>query len=160
MNLIRKIKRYALLLIAVLFTASGYAQILDSLLLGHNIFELLNTTGIYGNSTTIDQPTSLKSAILDQIVQNRSKKIQGYRIRIFSSNAQTGRVASQAVKEEFELLFPHIRAQQKFENLDFRVVVGDFRTKSEAMRFLKELLALPQYRAAVVVREMIEFPTL
>ena len=160
MNSISQMKRYFLLLIVGFLTIPGYTQAIDSLLLGRDIFDLLSTSGVYGNSITIQQPTSLINAIQDQIIQNRSKKIQGYRVRIFSSNAQTARASALAAKEEFESLFPWVSAHLNFGNLDFRVTVGNFRTKSEAMRFHKELIAMPQYRASVVVRELIEFPSL
>lgn len=136
------------------------AQVLDSLLLDRNIFEMLNTSGPDGNRVSLVQPARLQSAVENQIQQNRSKKIQGFRIRIFSSNAQTARATSQAVKEEFESLYPDISADQKFENIDYRVLIGNFRTKSEAMRFHKELIRRPQYRGAVIVRDLIDFPPL
>jgi len=153
-------KRCLFLLFATLFAAPLSAQVLDSLLLNRDIFEILNSSGIYGNRVTLILPETLRSAIQNQMVQNGSKTIQGYRIRIFNSNAQTARVTSQTIKEEFESRYPHIRAYPKFEPPDFRVLVGDFRTKSEAIRFLNEIRVYPQYRSAVVVKEAIAFPAL
>ena len=153
-------KRYLFLLLTLFCADSLFAQSLDSLFFEENIFETLNRTGVYGNKVTLIQPEMLQRAIQDQMTLNRAKKIQGYRIRIFSSNAQTARSSAQSVKEEFESTFPQYRAYPRFEPPDFRVVVGDFRTKSEAMRFHKELTARPQYRGAVIVRDGIEFPPL
>jgi orotidine-5'-phosphate decarboxylase len=154
-------KRYLLFLFAALFAVPVSAQFSDSLLRSRNIFDLLSTSGPYGNRVEIVQQESLRGAVQRHVIQNESKQIQGYRIRIFSSNAQTARAMSQAAKEEFEALFPSIRAYLRFGNPDYRVTVGDFRTKSEAVRFLNELKALRQYnRVAVVVREAIEFPAL
>ncbi|MCL2727370.1 MAG: hypothetical protein FWD56_03210 [Bacteroidales bacterium] len=153
-------KRYYFLLIALICFAPLFAQTPDSLLWSRNIFDLIQAEGPYGNRATITQSSSLKQAVQNQINQNESKKIQGFRIRIFSSNAQTARGASLAAKEEFESLFPGTRAYQKFENIDWRVTVGDFRSRSEAMRFHKEITAYARYRAAVIVKEAIEFPEL
>ena len=153
-------KRFGLLLIVLACTLPLSAQSADSLPLRRTIFDLLQTAGPYGNTVTIVQPAALKQAVQTQITQNESKKLQGYRIRIFNSNAQTARTAGQSLKEEFELLFPTTRAYFKYENPDWRVTVGDFRTKSEATRFHKELTAFYQYRTAVVVRELIELPPL
>ena len=152
--------RNTLLLLGItLISVSLSAQDLDSLP-DRNIFDLLNATGVYGNRVTLVLPNQLQSSIHSQILLNRTKKMQGFRIRIFSSNAQNARTTSQAVKEEFELLYPHIRAYPKYENIDHRVLVGNFRTRSEAMRFHKELTTRYQYRGAVIVREFIEFPSL
>jgi len=153
-------KRFLLILIIASCTAPASAQVLDSLLLNRNIFEQLNATGPYGNRVELVQPEALKSAIQRQMNQSEARTIQGFRVRIFSSNAQTARVASQSAKEEFEALFPWVRAYLNYVNIDFRVTVGDFRTKSEAMRFHKEITALPQYRGAVIVKEAIELPAL
>jgi len=153
-------KRYHFLLIALVCFAPLSAQTLDSLLLSRNIFELIQSEGPYGNKVTITQSASLREAVQNQIVQNEFKRIPGFRIRIFSSNAQTARGASLTAKEVFESLFPGIPAYHKFENIDWRVTVGDFRTRSEAMKFHKEITSFSQYRAAVIVRETIEFPVL
>ena len=153
-------KRSLLLFIAATCALPLSAQILDSMLIYRNIFELLGTSGPYGNQVELVQSEALKSAVQRQIIQNETRTIQGYRVRIFSSNAQTARAVAQSVKEEFEALFPSVRAHIKYVNIDFRVTVGDFRTKSEAMRFHKELTYIPQYKAAVVVREEIEYPPL
>lgn len=153
-------KRCILLIVIVICALPLSAQVLDSLLWGRNIFELLNRSGDYGNRISLVQPDQLRKAVEEQVVQNRSKKIQGFRIRIFSSNAQNARSTSQAVKEEFESLYPHIPAYPKFENIDYRVLVGNFRTRSEAMRFHRELTTKQQYRGAVIVKETIDYPPL
>jgi inactivated superfamily I helicase len=152
--------RYVIALVVVFCPLLLPAQIADSLPPKSDIFEMLNTRGIHGNKVIIEQPALLKSAILTHIDRNAYKKIPGWRIRIYSSNAQTARAVSQTIKEEFEAMFPHIRADISFNNIDYRVMVGDFRTKSEAMRFHKEITMLRQYRSAVPVKEFIEFPPL
>ena len=155
-------KHYLFLFITTFLTTQLSSQTLDSLVLNRDIFEFLNSSGIYGNRVTLVQPESLKSAIQYQIVQNEAKKIQGYRVRIFRSNAQSARETSLAVKEEFEALFPSVQAYRDHVAIDFRVVVGDFRTRSEATRFRNELMSLPQYRdkPVVIISEAIEFPPL
>ena len=153
-------KRYYFLLIALVCFAPLSAQTPDSLLWSRNIFDLIQAEGPYGNRAMITQPLSLRQAVQNHINQNESRRIPGFRVRIFSSNAQTARGASQAAKEEFESLFPGTPAYLRFENIDYRVTVGDFRTRSEAMRFHKEITAFSRYRAAVIVREAIEFPAL
>jgi len=151
-------KRYLFLLIAVLVAVPASAQVLDSSLLHRSIFELLSATGPNNNRVVLVQPEALHQAVQQQILQNTSKRTQGFRIRIFSSNLQTARSASLAVLEEFQRQYPHIPAYLDHRDIDFRVTVGDFRTKSEAER-LKRVLTT-QYRSAIVIREAIAYPAL
>ena len=155
-------KNYLLLSIVAFCAVPVSAQTLDSLVQNRDIFEWLNLSGIYGNRVTLIQPESLQSAIQYHIISNEAKKIQGYRVRIFRSNAQSARDVSLAIKEEFETLFPFVQAYRDHVAIDFRVVVGDFRTRSEATRFRNELMSLPQYRdkPVVIISEAIEFPPL
>lgn len=153
-------KRYLIIGLFSLCSLPLSAQVMDSLMFNRNIFEILNTTGFYGNRVTLVQLSQLRSAVENQAVLNSAKKIQGYRIRIFSSSAQTARSIAQATKGEFESIYPGIPAYPTFESPDYRVLVGNFRTKSEAMRFHKELITRSQYRGAVIVSGPIEFPAL
>ena len=153
-------KRSLIISLAVLCATPLSAQVLDSLLLNCSIFDLLDATGPMGNRVELHQPQALKNAVQSQSLQNESKTIQGYRVRIYSSNVQTARDLALAKKAEFEALFPWVRAYFNYVNIDFRVMVGDFRTRSEAMRFHKELTTHPAYKGAVIVREAIDFPPL
>jgi len=152
-------KKYLFLLITVLLAAPVSAQVLDSSLLHRSIFELLSATGPNNNKVVLVQPEALQQAVQQQTLQNASGKgIPGFRIRIFSSNQQTARSASLAVLEEFQRLYPDIPAYLDHKDIDFRVTVGDFRTRSEAER-IKRILTT-RYRSAIVVREAIAYPAL
>jgi len=153
-------KRSFFLLITVLCAAPLSAQVLDSLLLYRSIFELFDSTGPYGNRVVLVQQEALYQAVQQQILRNESKKIQGFRIRIFNSNQQTARNTSQAILEEFQTLYPHVKAYLDFKETNYRVTVGDFRTRSEAMRFRERLITQPAYRSAVIVKEAIGYPEL
>ena len=151
-------KRYLLLSFLVLVAAPLTAQVLDSLLLHRSIFDLLGDAGPHGNRVTLVQQEALYRAVQQQMVQNASPKIQGFRIRIFTSNQQTARNASISVWEEFRRQHPDIPAYLDHRDIDFRVTVGDFRTRSEAERFKRMLTNT--YRSAIVVREVINYPAL
>ena len=153
-------KRLLLLPIIVLIAVPSSAQVLDSLFLNRSIFELLAETGPNGNRVTLVQQEALYRAVQQQILQNASQKIQGYRIRIFSSNQQNARNTSMALKEEFERQYPYIKAYLDHRDIDFRVTVGDFRTRSEAERFIKILKTQTAYRSAIVIGDAINYPAL
>jgi len=151
----------SLLLLVVFFAAVPVsAQVLDSLLLSRSIFELLVAPGPNGNKVTLVQQDALYRAVDQQIRRSASTKIQGFRIRIFSSNQQTARSASLAAYEEFQRQYPHVRAYLDYRDIDFRVTVGDFRTRSEAERFIRILRTQAAYRSAIIIGEDINYPPL
>lgn len=119
---------------------------MDESLSGKNIF----------NYVTVHQSQAISSAMSQKIARNKSKKMTGYRVRIFFDNKQDSRGASEAALGRFKSLYPGHGAYRSFASPYFKVTVGDFRTKSEAMQLMQALKA--DFPAAFVVRENINFP--
>ncbi len=132
--------------------------LLDSSLVGHNIFDLLSTASANGATVRVFQSENIKNAFLAQIALSSSKKIPGYRIRIFFDNTQNARILSENTAVQFSRLYPVIPVYSTYVNPFFKVTVGDFRSKSEAMRLLKELE--PVFKSAFLVKENINYPQL
>ena len=82
--------------------------------------------------------------------------MSGYRVRIFFDNRQTARSESEATLKKFKSLFPDVMAYRLYANPYFKVTVGDFRTKSEAMALLARIKG--EFPSAFVVKENIEYP--
>ncbi len=128
---------------------------LDSLLIGVNIVnyvELNNSTG----SVTVNHPSQIDSLLVSQTISNAEKKINGYRIRLFFDNKQTARTESEQIEKEFKLRFPTIPLYRTYTNPFFKIVIGDYRTKSEATKALKTIVQV--YPKAIIVKENISFP--
>lgn len=123
----------------------------DSSLVGRSIFDLL--PGI-----KISQDVAVRTAMYEHIRENASREIQGYRIRIFFDNRQTARDDSERIAGEFSRLFPHLQAYRSYVNPYFKVTVGDFRTRSEAMSVLAEVKKV--FPSAFLVKEKIFYPAL
>lgn len=123
----------------------------DSSLVGRSIFDLL--PGI-----KISQDVAVRTAMYEHIRENASREIQGYRIRIFFDNRQTARDDSERIAGEFSRLFPHLQAYRSYVNPYFKVTVGDFRTRSEAMAVLAEVKKV--FPSAFLVKEKIFYPAL
>ena len=87
---------------------------------------------------------------------NSGRTLSGYRIRIFFDNKQSARVASEEALKKFESLFHDVVAYRSYANPYFKVTVGDFRTKSEAMSYLERIRR--EFPSAFVVKENIAFP--
>jgi hypothetical protein len=90
------------------------------------------------------------------VASNGARTISGYRVRIFFDNKQNARTESEAVLKRFNGLYPDVMAYRIYANPYFKVSVGDFRTKSEAMALLARIKGA--FPSAFVVKENIEFP--
>ena len=123
----------------------------DESLAGKDIFEILENSNV-----TVDQPNVIREAMKKHISGNSSRTINGYRIRIFFDNQQTARVESEAALNRFKARFPEIEAYRSYSNPYFKVTVGDFRTKSEAMEMLSTIQS--SFPVAFIVKESINYP--
>lgn len=129
------------------------APLADSTLVGKTIFQILE-----GKEVTLNQPQETDQAYARYIQANGERKMNGYRIRLFFSNKQSARTESEELEKEFQLQFPQIPTYRSYTNPFFKVVVGDYRTKSDAIRELNKIL--PFYPKAIVVKENIWFPAI
>jgi len=90
-----------------------------------------------------------------QINQNK-QGIPGYRIQIFFDSGNNSKTKAQGIYEEFMGKYPGIGAYLTFKAPNYKVRVGDFRTKMDAQRFLNEIL--PVYQSAWIIEDIINFP--
>ena len=126
---------------------------MDTTLAGKNIFSLLNS----GKGTvTVVQPEKVRSGMAKHIEDNKTEKISGYRVRIYFDNKQNSRGASEEAQRRFQANHPGIMAYRSFVNPFFKVTVGDFRTRSEAIQLMQEISR--EFPAAFIVKENINYP--
>jgi len=131
------------------------APLLDSTNFGRNIFNSLPEGGEPG-TVHIHQSRSIQSAFHDVMRSNPSRKMTGYRIRIYFDNSQNARSASAAVSHSFSAAHPGIGVYRTYESPFFKVTVGDFRTRSEALAFLQTIKG--QYPSAFILKGTISYP--
>lgn len=79
----------------------------------------------------------------------------GYRVQIYFESGNFSKSKAMELKELFELDHPGIKAYVSFNEPYYRVRVGDFRTKIEAIGFLKKIIKT--YPNAFEVSDMISF---
>jgi len=91
-------------------------------------------------------------------VNQRRRGIEGYRLEIFFSSDSKAREKAMRVKNEFNLIFPTIPAYVSFQTPNFKVRIGDFRNKSEALKSKANIES--KYPNAFIVKDMIRFPEL
>ena len=133
------------------------ASTVDTLLVGRNILDLMpkKDSGAVTN-VNVFQSSPLDTALVEHVAANASRTLNGYRVRIFFDNKQSARVASEETLKRFESMYHDVVAYRTYANPYFKVTVGDFRTKSEAMALLERIRY--EFPSAFVVKENISFP--
>ena len=133
------------------------ASAVDTSLVGKNIYQVLPSKSLGGKADVVlHQTDSIYAAMDSHLKGNASRTLSGYRIRIFFDNKQSARVASEEALKKFESLFHDVVAYRSYANPYFKVTVGDFRTRSEAMSYLERIRR--EFPSAFVVKENIAFP--
>ncbi len=129
----------------------------DSSLVGVSIFDILPSKD-KGDASDVNltQGAHLPSVMENYISRNKEKTLNGFRVRIFFDNKQNSRIAAQEALEAFNKAFKGIPSYLSYQSPFFKVTVGDFRTKSEAMEMLRSLKGM--FPAAFIVKEGINYP--
>ena len=129
----------------------------DTTLIGKDIFHAMPLKA-RGDKADVEiyQSQEVANALRGQVASNSSRMINGFRVRIFFDNKQSARAESEAILKRFEALHRDIKAYRTYANPYFKVTVGDFRTKSEAMEVLSRIKT--EFPSAFVVKESIEYP--
>lgn len=133
------------------------APAVDSTLSGKSIFNILSGSGPNGEKVSIHQSQYITDAMKKHIVSNPARTFQGYRVRIFFDNNKTARNESENTVTRFLSMYHGIPAYRSYQNPFFKVTVGDFRTKSEAMELLNRIKG--SFPSAFVVKENINYPS-
>lgn len=87
-----------------------------------------------------------------------NKAIPGYRIQIFFDSGLNSSDRAKLAREEFLLLYPEIPAYVGWKAPNYRVRVGDFKTRLEAEKVLQ--LIIIDYPNAWVIKDEINFPAM
>lgn len=128
---------------------------IDSTLQGKDIMMIIQSSKGVGKSS-INQSSAIKMAFQKHVERNSSKTMSGYRIRVFYDNDRTARSKSEGIAHYIAGHYPGLRVYRTFESPNFKVTVGDFRTKDEALRLFNELKIL--YPSAFIIKENINYP--
>jgi hypothetical protein len=112
----------------------------------------------------------IQDALVDSVLQNYevlrlkimenpdNKSIPGYRIQIFFDSGLNSSDRARQVRDEFLLIYPEIPAYVNWKAPNYRVRIGDFKTRLEAEKTLQ--LILIDYPNAWVIKDEINFPQL
>ena len=107
----------------------------------------------------INQDPKLDKMLSWHISNNKiNNSIEGYRVEIFFSSNTDAKEKALRKKIEFLSIYPDNTVHVKYISPNFRVRVGDFRTKNEALKLYREIK--DTYPVAFIVTDQIDFPLL
>lgn len=112
-------------------------------------------TSKYGKVTYV-QENSITSLMNKQILcSEKNKTISGYRVQIHFGSE---REKAKEIRTKFLKAHPDIPAYELYQQPNFKIRVGDFRTKLEAQKFQKEIVS--EFTSSFVVSDEIQLPRL
>ncbi|MBQ9410705.1 MAG: SPOR domain-containing protein [Bacteroidales bacterium] len=123
---------------------------MDSTYVGKSILSVI------GPGADINQTSQVRQALGSYVSSNAGKSIQGYRIRVFYDNSPQARVRSESIAQYLRAQYPETGVYRSFESPNYKVTIGDFRTKEEALRIYNALKGT--YPTAYIIKENINFP--
>ncbi len=105
-----------------------------------NILKKLESSHENGGVVKIHQSENIRDVLLLHLeAQRKTSQKNGYRICIFADSGQEANRKAENVRSVFMSMYRDIQPYKIFNSPFYRVYVGDFKTKSEAMKFLKKL---------------------
>ena len=150
-------KRILVILALITVSIAASAQLdsltrasMDTTLVGRDIMSLV------GGKVTVSQSSAVRAALNNYIRSNTGKKIQGYRIRVFYENSPQARTRSESIAAYLRNQYPENGVYRSFEAPNYKVTVGDFRSKEEALRIYMALKSI--YPTAFIIKETINYP--
>jgi len=101
----------------------------------------IGTANIYGQTTTSDEVKSL----LEKKIKYNKKNGYGYRIQLDNGNE----IAIKTTQSKFKLEHPTIKTYILFESPEWKVQVGDYKTRLEADKILNGIKL--KFPSAIIV---------
>ncbi len=114
-----------------------------------------NNNGFYNN---VEEITVDSLLLLHKDFSSKYQSVSGYRIQIFKGSGNSVLENAEILMLEFKEEWNDIEAYLSFQEPYYRVRVGDFRTRLDALYALK--LVKDTYPSAFVIKENIELVVL
>ena len=99
---------------------------------------------------------------IDQLVSKHIKVNQelvtmdGFRIQLFSDSGNNSKTRAQVLQEELLVKYPEMGVYLTFKSPNYKIRLGDFRTKLDAQRILNQIAV--DYPNAFIVSDQINLP--
>jgi hypothetical protein len=107
----------------------------------------------------INQDERLEELVRRHIhINENNNGIPGYRIRIFSQSGQDARSRAQNVTARFFESYPDVNTYMLWDPPNWKVYVGDFRTRSEALKLQRKINRAYPY--SFIISDRINLPSI
>ena len=127
-----------------------------------SFFEYIQQNDSKTGQVNIYQSSSIKTLVNKFISINQKQRgIKGYRIQIFSASEQQAREAANKKRSKFVSTYPDFDYRliyPLYQPPFFKIRVGDYRTKEEALKFYKQVVK--QFPNSYIVKAVINYPKL
>ena len=105
------------------------------------VLQLALPAGLHAQSGRITFTGDAAARMVEKHVElnSRVKTIPGFRVQIASFSGSNSKVSAFNLRDRFMLDYPQMQAYIVFDEPNFKVKVGDFRTRLEAYAFLQQI---------------------
>ena len=116
---------------------------------------MLSSVPCYSQQYSLKTQDSLIHQLVTRhIAINQAKRtMPGFRVQIYFG---PNRTKANEVKTDFLQIFPNTGAYLVYQQPNFKIRVGDYKSRLEALKFLKEIQTL--YSAAFIVKDEVKLP--
>lgn len=143
----------------LLTQAMAYSQTDGSEKSGDEIFRRLSKKQPGSGEITVVQDARLEEVLSEYIRINQQKNgIPAYWIRIYSGSGHDAREKAFQTEGKFLSKYEGIKDKVVYDDPNFKVYIGGYRVKSEAIRLLKTVQR--DFPSAFIVYDIIDFPDL
>ena len=123
------------------------------------IFDRLDKKQPGSGEISVVQDARLEEVLREYIKINQQKNgIPAYWIRIYSGSGHDAREKAYQSKAKFLSKYEGIKDKVVYNDPNFKVYIGGYRVKSEALRLLKTVQI--DFPSAFIVYDIIDFPDL
>ncbi len=114
---------------------------------------------IGNGNITVFENSRIDSLLKKKIsIDKENQKINGFRIQIYFESGRDAQNIAEEIEIEFSEKYPYISSYLIYNAPFFKIRVGDFRTKNEAMKILREIKI--DFKSSFIVKDKINFPEL
>ena len=106
------------------------------------------------NTTEKKQSTTSRKSAKDYSLSNQSvrKRAAGYRIQVYFSSSRQGRNEARSRAREVALKYPHYRTYISYVAPQWRLRIGDFKSKVEAQKALRKVKrSFPSFASDIIL---------
>ena len=148
---------YFIILVIISIASSAGAQEVDQMEEESRLYHQIFQQGAAGSNIRIVQEKKLDEIMLNFMEQGRDLGgIPCYWIRIYSGSTHSARDEAYETKARFLKKYEGIRNDVIYDDPNFKVYIGGYRSKSETLKLLNQLKR--DFPTAFIVYDVIDFP--